>query len=212
MGLRSLFIRAPRMLIMFKMRSKGEDRVLRRIISTRTRIFGILVVVGASIFGATQALGSPNSTPTLSPPEPDQAAISEPLASYQQPTGPLLSDADVHSLALREAVRAGDSNPSAVLAVDTTLTNAERAVEPQAVIPETATGGAANFEHSAVSLVVLHGNFTLFAARVPRGRPAPTGTVLSLAVDAHTGAVDMRSIQTSDPSGLSALGTVRSLR
>ena len=53
----------------------------------------------------------------------------------------------------------------------------------------------------------MRGHFT--ANHGPRGAKAPKGTVLELVIDAHTGAIEVRSLYSRVPVPLSRLGQVR---
>jgi len=59
-------------------------------------------------------------------------------------------------------------------------------------------------------LIVERGNFVANNVPVPRGEPAPSGTVLTLVVDATTGEITDEGIQNNDPN-LSSLGAVTTL-
>lgn len=63
---------------------------------------------------------------------------------------------------------------------------------------------------ASVTLVVMHGNFTLNDARVRKGDPAPTGSVLDLIIDSHTGDVVGRALPRQQETGGLPLASVAS--
>jgi hypothetical protein len=186
---------------------KREDRMSKR----KSRFAAITIVVLAGlVFGVTQAIGSSNSSSGAGGLEPTQPAVPEPLASYQSPTGPALSDAALHSIALKESARAGDTDPSSIEAIDTTYAAGVHLLDPESTLPEAASAGESSYRASSVVVIILHGQFVL-PVSTPSGRPEPSGPVLSLVVDAHTGHVDIRGIEESSPPELTELGSGRSL-
>jgi hypothetical protein len=65
---------------------------------------------------------------------------------------------------------------------------------------------------SKVVLVTMYGHFKLTRARLPLGdQNIPTGTVLTLVIDAYTGRVDYRELSEQAASGIAALGAAREL-
>jgi hypothetical protein len=94
------------------------------------------------------------------------------------------------------AMRMGDATPSSAAAVLTTRQAAVRSAMPIDVD-----------SNSPVYLVVLHGQFVDRYARIPPGRPFPTGTTIMFTIDTQThGILDFGiSNQTVD---LAPLGTV----
>jgi hypothetical protein len=169
------------------------------------------VVLAGLVFGVTQAVGSSASTPA----EPGELETTQPVApnpfaSYQQPTGPELSDGAVREVALKAAAVAGDASPSSITAISTTYAAAVGALDPGATQSSPSSAGEAEYRQSTVVVVVLHGQFVLNVS-TPAKRPEPSGPVLSLVIDAHTGRIDVRGVEESEPPGLSSLGAARSL-
>jgi hypothetical protein len=102
------------------------------------------------------------------------------------------------------------SAPSEVRAVDTSLRGAME-VDPHNVLPPAPDPGMAALEASEVVVVTMHGDFVLDNARVPHGQPAPTGKVLTLILDAHTGQVEGRAVSDDIAPGVASLGPARAL-
>jgi hypothetical protein len=74
------------------------------------------------------------------------------------------------------------------------------------------TSGERAAMEAPVYLIELYGTFTLADARVPQGEAAPQGTVLRLIVDAHTGAIEGRSLGAEVQAPLGKLGQVKELQ
>ncbi len=175
------------------------------------RIVAVVILVAGLAFGVTQAVGAAGSSansPAHS--EGDEATKTNPYASYQEPTGPELADEAIRAIALRVAAGSDDSSPSSITATSTTFADATRVDEPHGARQPPSSNGEANFEQSAVDLVVIDGHFTLNVPTM-EGRPDPSGKVLSLIIDAHTGWIDARGIAENEPAGLAELGAARSL-
>ncbi|MFI4977300.1 MAG: hypothetical protein ACHQC8_01260 [Solirubrobacterales bacterium] len=107
---------------------------------------------------------------------------------------------DIEEVAQTQAAQAGDAAPSMSLGKGT-LEQAMRSIDPSTTFPE--TEASASTEMGAqirkmlsepVTLVVMQGQFTLTNARVRKGVSPPTGSVLDLVVDSHTGAVVGRAL------------------
>jgi hypothetical protein len=166
-------------------------------------------VLAGLVFGATQAAGSSGSAPS-NPGEPAATAPApSPFASYAQPTGPELSDTSVRGVALKEAGMAGDSKPARMTGVNTTYADAVNALDPGATQSSPTSEGEASYRQSSVVVVTLRGQFTLNVS-TPAGRREPSGQVLSVVMDAHTGRIEFRGIEESEPD-LARLGTARAL-
>jgi hypothetical protein len=168
------------------------------------------VLLAGMAFGVTQAAGSSGSASDGTGEAVGAAPASSPFASYAQPTGPELSDSSMRSVALREAARAGDSKPSRMTGANATYDDAAKALDPGATRSPPSSEREASYRQSAVVVVVLHGHFTLKAS-TPAGRRAPSGQVLSIVIDAHTGLVEFRAIEESEPE-LAQLGPARPLQ
>lgn len=177
-------------------------------LSRKKWLLGVsLAIIAAALVGAGTVLGSaPAITPSSSEAEPQAPP---PLTGYQASGGPLLTDEQVASIAYTQAVRAGEIGPT-MTAVDTTLRSAVEA-NPENQITASSPGMEA-LMNSEVVLVTLHGYFTLEDAPVPEGRSQPTGSVLTLAIDAHTGWVDSRELSNAVAPGIASLGTARALQ
>jgi hypothetical protein len=138
----------------------------------------------------------------------------------QQADSTLLSSVKVRADALRLATAQGDGTPTSIEAVKTndrasimTMDNNAVLPEPNATNDSTAWGGplAAGLA-SEVYLVTMHGMFTDNFS-VPPGDTAPTGTVLTIGLDAHTGALDSMVLSDGNVSSASLkdLGKVEDL-
>jgi hypothetical protein len=196
----------------------------KKLCATKTRhlLVGVVLVV-VSAFGVQAAVGasplrsSEDPSPPAAPstngetsPEPQ----GEPYAAYVPPTGPLLPLATVKTIALEEARRDDDGDPSSISAASGTLLSALNVMSPNSA-PTTALSAMPDGERAAmeapVYIVEMHGSFTLAAARVPRDESAPQGTVLRLLLDAHTGAVEGRSLGSAVQVPLQDLGSTEAL-
>jgi hypothetical protein len=179
---------------------------------------GLVVALLALGAGASTVFGGVTAQSTQSAGQPQLPAgerqAAPPAAGYAQ-TGPRLSETQIAEVAQQEAARAGDATPGGgsdeamMTAVDSSLADAVDAgphTEMQASSP-----GMEALLKSEVAVVVMHGNFTLDSAPVPPGAPVPTGTVLTLTIDSHSGWVDQRELTMSEAPGLAALGTPKSL-
>jgi len=89
---------------------------------------------------------------------------------------PSIGPAQATQIALARAADAGDAGPGVSVASESA--QAARASMHAPAGPASAEG------ESSVYLVTLHGSFTLGAAHVPKGLPAPRGNVMQVAVDA----------------------------
>jgi len=169
-------------------------------------------VLAASVGLAVAASVVFGGTPTGAPSGPESQAPS-PGTGFAS-TGTRLSDAQIAAVAEAEAGRAGDaaagsaSAQTGMTAVDATLAAAVTASGARAAAP---TPAMEALMHSEVVVVVLHGRFTLADAPVKRGDPLPTGSVLTLTIDSHTGWIDARELTNTEPSALAALGHARAL-
>lgn len=73
-----------------------------------------------------------------------------------------------------------------------------------------AASGATVDSDQAVYVLILHGHFTGYTAKVPPGQPLPQGSALVLVVDATTNRVTDYGI-TNHPPSIHALGPVTNL-
>lgn len=110
-----------------------------------------------------------------------------------------VSASDVTSVALQEATDNGDGAPSLIEHVEATRAAANSAVG-DAIIPASQGGGNDSF------LVIVHGHFTVSHSQGISGSSAPTGSVMTLVVDANSGQVTDFGVSNDDPnvSGLGA--------
>jgi hypothetical protein len=127
--------------------------------------------------------------------------------SYTAPSSPALSVSELMSVARQVAVEAGDAGATLAGGVKTGL-----GMMTASVAPYTAPSGASPFtsyDASEVEWVELRGSFELVHSEVPEGQKSPTGTVLDVGIDSHTGHVDLITISESAKTAqMEALGTV----
>lgn len=94
--------------------------------------------------------------------------------------------------------------------MDTPLGAALAAAMPHLSPPQSVSAGMLAWEESGADIVSMDGEFVLESAPRPPQAPAPHGRVLTLALDAHTGAVDAIDLGTVDPT-LGTIGSVHTL-
>lgn len=169
----------------------------------RARV-GLLVIVALFVGGAAETFAASDTSGST-----QESSITE-APEYRAPQGPLLADAQINAIVHREAAIAHEPSPSNIHAVDTSLKSAVE-IEPHNVVPAAPDPGMAAVEASTVVVVSMHGNFTLTNARVPAGQEAPTGSVLTLILDAHTGQLEGRAVSDEEAPGFSGLGESRVL-
>jgi hypothetical protein len=197
-------------------------------ILTLRRLFGgvvLLVAIAVSVqtaVGATSTQRTPEgestsataapSTETLTALPPTSAP--DPYADYKAPTGSILSSEAVKTLALQQAQRDGDANPTTITTAMGPLLSALEVMSPNSA-PKTPLSAMTSGERATmegdVYVIELDGSFTLADARVPPGEAAPQGTVLRLIVNARTGVLEGRSLSTSVQAPLGNLGKVKEL-
>jgi hypothetical protein len=132
-----------------------------------------------------------------------------PNEGYVRPSGPKLSTTDLRKLALQVSATEGhDATPTDIEEVPVdTLQQAAEVVDPDFKAPPATSVGMAEWYNAEVDVIVLRGHFSLDSAPTSRfATGVPTGTVLDLIVDAHTGAIDSTRIDERAPESLSALG------
>src|ERR1700728_2079424 len=168
--------------------------VIIKTVLARNRRLILAVLAACSIVGASQALSASAGT-SSSPPNPS------PFAAYLTPPATTLSPEEIVAIARSESARAGELNPTISISKGS-FENAMRSVDPSTIIPETSEPGEQAMFATPVSLVVMHGAFTLQDAHVRHGVKAPIGSVLDLIIDEHTGAVMGRALPS--PSDLAA--------
>ncbi len=152
----------------------------------RNRTLILAVLAACSIVGASQALSASAGTSSV-PPNPS------PFAAYLTPIATTLSVEEIVAIARSESARAGEPNPTISISKGS-FENAMRSVDPSTIIPETSEPGEQAMFATPVSLVTMHGAFTLQNAHVRHGAKAPTGPVFDLIIDEHTGSVMGRAL------------------
>ncbi len=187
--------------------------------------------VEASSWEKGAAFGTPNNNPSClpdqeasvngsdgsgGPPTPPGNGTSEleaqsaPVeANYTVPSGGILSNTQLRSTISAIAKNAGDTEtPSKIEVVEGSLRHSIETIDPTNIPPSSPTSGYANWLESPTYLLVLHGDFVLSGEPVPAGAAAPSGTVLDVIVDAHTGEVDGLHVANKDPQGLSGVKVI----
>ena len=172
---------------------------------TGTRVAVAILAAGAGV-GAAQAAGLTRGAVTPSPTA--GGAATAPV--YTPAPGPALSDPAIAAIARNIAAEAHDPEPTQLTAVNTTLGAAMHASAHDATPARRGAAMAAIAEAPAV-VVSMRGHFTLTDAPVPRGRPQPSGVVLTVTIDARTGVLETREVGDAEPPGLRSLGSVRSV-
>lgn len=186
----------------------GKERVtVRKFASQNKCLAGVslVAIVVAILAGASTMLGLGQASATSGV---TGAEAPPPLVDYQAASGPVLSDEKIAGVAQAEATAAGENAPS-MSAVDTTF---KSALETSQGAHAGTSVGMEAFGKSEVVVVVLHGHFVLNDVPIPKRATAPTGSVLTLVIDAHTGWVDSRELTDAQASGVAALGTARMLQ
>jgi hypothetical protein len=100
------------------------------------------------------------------------------VLAYRPGPGPVLSERRILGMAERAAGGAGDRKPTLIQHAAGTRFDAVRI-----------SSGDLVFEWNWSYLIAIRGHFTAFDASYPPGSKPPTGTVLTLVVDARTGRV-----------------------
>lgn len=118
-----------------------------------------------------------------------------PMAGYVAPSGSVMSEAAVRAIALLAAERSGEASPAEVTISEGSLSQVMALMEPQsASLPTAQSSGESAWLEAPTYRVRMTGSFELDYARVPPGEAIPTGSVLELAIDAHTGAIEGRRL------------------
>jgi hypothetical protein len=138
----------------------------------------------------------------------------QPNEGYKPEKGRMLSRRELKAAAAAVAeVDGADGAPSSIETVPTTLRKAAAVVSSENAPPATTSAAMEQWWESDVDLLVLHGHFTLETMPIARwATGAPTGSVLDVILDAHTGAVDSIRVGNEAPGTLSALGAVAKLQ
>jgi hypothetical protein len=126
---------------------------------------------------------------------------------YVAPTGPELTLSEIGAIAKAKVASVATQDPPAVSIVKGNLRDAIAILIPESTEGASPTAGQTAWLNSSVDAASMRGNFTLEVAKTPRGEGAPTGTNLTLIIDAHTGEVEGRFLASGAPE-LARLGTV----
>jgi hypothetical protein len=164
-----------------------------------------LQIAGASATSSSNTSPLP-TIPSQSPSEIQAVAKEMPPNNEVPQSGPELSLSQVQQIALKYAKFANEPNPDDMKVAQGLFVNEWNLV--QKTVGNTSSGvsnelGAAN----SAFFVVMHGSFTLSDVPVPPGRKSPTGTVMGLILDAHTGFPEGRYLGTTTPN-IESLGSV----
>lgn len=129
-------------------------------------------------------------------------------------SGAVLGARGVEGVARRAAKRWGEKHPQKIAYTTAALAPGRKVADGEApgrplAAPD--SGSPAGDPTSLVDVIAVWGHFTANASP-PRGAKAPTGTVLELVVDAHTGAIETRSLSDRVRVPLSRLGTVHRIQ
>jgi hypothetical protein len=173
---------------------------------------GFLVVL-SSVVGVATVVGA---IPTPSPVISNAGVAPAPASTGVVTAGPMLShdqaDLAARTFAAGQAAEPAPSSQQSVLA--SSRRDAILAVNTsQTQLPANPSPAMDQWLNAPAYVEVLHGHFTLGGAPHPPGADAPTGSALSLVIDAHTGQVSAITLRDRGPdtAALSHLGTVRSV-
>lgn len=124
-----------------------------------------------------------------------RATVTAPLEG-----GPTLSTTEIAAIATKQSEIEGESQPS-----NMTVVAAPRAQALALALPGTGVTPTTEVE---TDVVQMHGHFT--ASLVPQGREAPTGAVMTLVINAHTGEVIGEHLG-NEPLTMGTLGSPQTL-
>ncbi len=175
-------------------RRARTDRTMRKNRIGRVRLMLVASVAVLAGIAVTQVISASAGTGAASAPP-----VANPFAAYVPPSGPELPLATILGTARSTSERADVPSPSAVSVAQGTLREAMLSVNPEVTLPTAPGGGQEAWLNSTVDLVSMRGSFTLHDAHVPHGDPAPTGSVLDLVIDAHTGEIVGRALTATEP-------------
>lgn len=123
--------------------------------------------------------------------EEAQASNSGRAAIYVRPTGPQLSPRQAEQIAVREARRAQEPGAIKVTVARGPFLAAQAVTEGQspasARMPPGASPETREWFSSKAYLVVMQGHRFAPSVPVPRGRKGPSGSVMVVILDSHTG-------------------------
>jgi hypothetical protein len=115
--------------------------------------------------------------------------------------GPGLTAPQIQAIVVDLASRNGENSPTEIRAVRTTRGTANALILP---------GETVGDQSHDVYAIALNGHFTGYLASRPPGAPAPTGTVMTMAIDATTGQLLDWGIQNTRPD-LSSAGALMNI-
>jgi hypothetical protein len=180
--------------------SRLIDAIRRwRTTPTKTRIIAICAIIlftlGAGTLGVAFAASS--------------SSIDGESTGADPTSEPELDTTQLDAIALDAAQAAGDGTPTELEVVSTSARSGVQAIDPSAE-PVAETSEAREWLGTHVVLDVMHGHFELEDSSLPAQAKAPTGSILSLLIDADTGAIMFRGLNDTGPSqqSLEALGEV----
>src|SRR4051812_14871084 len=129
-------------------------------------------------------------------------------------SGAVLGARGVEGVARSAAKRWGEKHPQRIAYTTAALASGRKVAAGEApgtplVAPD--SGAPAGAPTSLVDVIAVSGHFTAKGSP-PRGARIQPGTVLELVVDAHTGAIEMRSLSDRVRVPLSRLGTVHRIQ
>jgi hypothetical protein len=159
-------------------------------IKLRRRLMLVVVLGCLALFGVSQAFSAIAGTSPAT-------TAGDPFAGYEAPTGPELPLEKIVAIADARSDEAGTPNPP-MRAGKGSLEAAMRTIDRSSNLPEQTSPGYRAMLATPVYLVVMQGHFALNDAHVPPGDGIPTGSVLDLVIDAHTGAVIGRALPTPE--------------
>jgi hypothetical protein len=172
-------------------------------------------IITAPLSAATETLSGgvaePNRPPSQQPP-----VVASDWPGVAPQTGTPLSKAQLTGVVQKIAAEQGDADPTDIQAVATERGAGLSATNPGAKLPD--TSGSQAWETALKTwygqkayLVTLHGEFTGNVS-TPAGDTTPTGSVLTLILDAYTGKITMMGLNKTQPSlDMSSLGPVEEL-
>jgi hypothetical protein len=125
---------------------------------------------------------------------------------YTASTAAALSTSDLMSVARQVASEADDPSATEVAGVRTSVGMMSASIAPG--LETSSASPVASYNSAEVEWVELHGSFTLSAA-VPRGQALPSGTVLDIAINSHTGHIEIIALTHTDKTTqMMNLGTI----
>lgn len=103
-------------------------------------------------------------------------------------TTPTLSPSQAHTIALGLAQSAGDSTPAQIQSVRTTIGAGVKVIGPTSKLPNN-NATISQWAIGPAYVEVIHGHFALSQVPRPRNVPPPTGSTLSVVIEAETGQI-----------------------